>query len=157
MDQIQLLWNYQQADMTADRFEREMRKSPNRQKLLKNREFLLSQQEAMRRIEGEVEAMAERMEGLRAQVMSLEEELKDLQDTLEEEEPETIEIARKSLSSAQKIVNAISRCEQELTKIRKDAETRDRQQHEVRVRAAKVRAEFDALKKVYDLEYKEQS
>ena len=62
MDQIQLLWNYQQADMTADRFEREMRKSPNRQKLLKNREFLLSQQEAMRRIEGEVEAMAERME-----------------------------------------------------------------------------------------------
>lgn len=157
MDQIQLLWNYQQTDMTADRFEREMRKSPNRQKLLKNREFLLSQQEAMRRIEGEVEAMAERMEGLRAQVMSLEEELKDLQDTLEEEEPETIEIARKSLSSAQKIVNAISRCEQELTKIRKDAETRDRQQHEVRVRAAKVRAEFDALKKVYDLEYKEQS
>lgn len=70
MDQIQLLWNYQQADMTADRFEREMRKSPNRQKLLKNREFLLSQQEAMRRIEGEVEAMAERMEGLRAQVMT---------------------------------------------------------------------------------------
>lgn len=152
-----MLWNYQLADMAVDRYEREMRKSQNRQKLVKHREFLLSQQEAMKRIETDVDAMAERMEGIRAEVVHLEEELKDLQDTLSEEEPETIEIARKSLSYAQKLVAGISRCEQDLNKIRKDADTRDRQQHEIRVRAAKVRAEFDALKKVYDVEYKEQS
>lgn len=157
MDQLEMLWNYQQADMAVDRYEREMRKSPNRQKLVKHRDFLLTQQEAMKRIENDVEAMAERMDGIRADVIKLEEELKDLQDTLSEEEPETIEIARKSLSYAQKLVAGITRSEQELSKIRKDADTRDRQQHEVRVRAAKARAEFDALKKVYDVEYKEQT
>lgn len=157
VDQMQLLWNYQQADMAVDRYEREMRKSSNRQKLVKHRDFLLSQQEAMHRIETDVEAMSERMEGIRAEVIRLEEELKDLQETLSEEEPETIEITRKSLSYAQKLVAGITKCEQELAKIRKDAETRDRQQHEVRVRAAKTRAEFDALKKVYDVEYKDQS
>ncbi len=157
MDTLQRLWDYQQADMAVDRFEREIKKSPNRQKLVKHREFLLQQQEAMRRIESDVEAMGERMEAIRADVVRLEEELKDLQETLSEEEPETIEIARKSLSYAQKLAGAITRCEQELNKIRKDAEARDRQQHEVRVRAAKARAEFDSLKVVYDEEYKGQA
>lgn len=157
MDQMEMLWQYQQADMAADRYEREMRKSPNRQKLVKHREFLLAQQESMRRIENDVDTMAERLEGIRAELSRLEEELRDLQDTLSEEEPETIDIARKSLSYAQKLVAGITRCEQDLSKIRKDADTRDRQQHEIRVRAAKVRAEFDALKKEYDVEYKTQS
>lgn len=157
MDQLQMLWNYQQADMAVDRFEREMRKSPNRQKLVKHRDFLLSQQESMKKIETDVESMSEKMESIRTEVIRLEEDLKDLQETLSEEEPESIEIARVSLAHAQKLVSAITRAEQDLMKIRKDAETRDRQQHEVRVRAAKARAEFDALKKIYDVEYKEQS
>ena len=38
--------------------------------------------------------------------------------------------------------------------MRKDAEAKDRQQKEVRVRAAKTKAEYDSLKGVYDKEYK---
>ena len=157
MEQIEMLWEYQRADMAADRFEREIQRNANRQKLLKHREFMLQQQEIMKRIESEVDAMSERIEALRAEMNRIEEELLDLQDTLKEKEPETIEIARKSLSYAQKLVGAIDKCEKELNKLRRDAEARDRQQHEVRVRAAKVRAEFDALKKVYDGEYREQA
>lgn len=157
MDQLQALWDYQAADMAVDRFEREMHRSENRKKLVKHREFLLGQQETMKRIESDVETMTERLAALRADAIRLEEELKDLQATLEEEEPENIDIARKSLSHAQKLAGAIAKCEQDLNKIRKDADARDRQQHEVRVRAAKVKNEFDALKKVYDVEYKEQA
>ena len=157
MDQLQLLWDYQLSDMAADRYEREMRKSPIRQKLVKHREFLLQQQETMRRIESEVQAMGERLDAIRAEIIRLEEELKDLQETLSEEEPETIDIARKSLSYAQKLVSGITRCEQEVAKIQKEAGARDRQQHEVRVRAAKIRTEFDALKTEYDEAYKGQA
>jgi len=157
VDHLQLLWNYQQADIAVDRYEREMRKSPNRQKLVKYREFLLQQQETMRRIETEIEALHEKLGGARVELGRLEEELRDLQETLAEEEPETLDIARKSLSYAQKLVMGITQCEQEVTKVRKDAEARDRQQHEVRVRAAKIRTEFDSLKTEYDVEYKEQT
>ena len=38
--------------------------------------------------------------------------------------------------------------------MRKDSEARDRQQREVRVRAAKARAEFDRIKVIYDEEFK---
>ena len=153
MNYMQKLWEYQKVDTDADRFEQDMKKSPTRQKLVKHREFLLTQQELMRKIEGDVTKMSERIESIRSDVVRLDEELRDLQETMKEEEPETIEIARKSLSYAQKLVTSINRLEQELLKMRKDAETRGRQQHEVRVRAAKVRTEFDQLKVNYDLEY----
>ena len=47
--------------------------------------------------------------------------------------------------------------EQELKKAQKDAQTRDRQQKEVRIRAARTKAEFDELKKQYDAEFKHDS
>ena len=43
MNQTELLWQYQQADMAADAFEREIKRSPNRIALKKNREFLVEQ------------------------------------------------------------------------------------------------------------------
>lgn len=65
-----------------------------------------------------------------------------------------IEEAKKQIASLQKLITTISRYESELAKMRKDSEARDRQQREVRVRAAKARAEFDRIKVIYDEEYK---
>ena len=157
MSEMQLLWNYQQADIAVDRYEKEMRADPNRQKLVKYREFLLQQQDAMKRIESDVESMKERLRIQKEEIERLRDDLTDFQETLNETEPENIDIARKSLSYAQKLVNMIGRCEQELAKLKKDAEAKDRLQHEIRVRAAKVKSEFDALKQTYDGEYREQS
>lgn len=39
MEQTELLWQYQQADMAADAFETEIKRNPNRLALKKNREF----------------------------------------------------------------------------------------------------------------------
>jgi predicted nucleic acid-binding Zn-ribbon protein len=152
-----MLWKYQLADMEADRFEREMRGNPSRLKLLKDRDFLLEQQNAVRKIESDLAAMAERVAALTADAAKAEESLRDLQETLEETEPESLDIARKSLDYCQKLMHAIGRMEQELQKIRKDSDIRAKQQHEVRVRAARVKVEFDKLKVVYDNEFKEHS
>lgn len=157
MDELQKLWEFQKIDMEADQYEKQMRASPKRQKLFKDRDFLLQQQNTMKKIEQDVETMAERVQALTADLTSLEESLRDLQETLVETEPETLDIARKSLDHCQKLVHQIGRMEQELQKIRKDSDVRQRQQHEVRVRAAKVKAEFDALRTTYDAEYKEQT
>jgi hypothetical protein len=51
--QLELLWNYMQYDMEADRFENAMRNAPDRVKLLKQRDFLLEQQNTVKRIERE--------------------------------------------------------------------------------------------------------
>ena len=54
--------------------------------------------------------------------------------------PEDLEEAKKQIAALQKLITTISRYESELAKMRKDSEARDRQQREVRVRAAKARA-----------------
>ena len=73
---------------------------------------------------------------------------------IEANPPTSVEEAEKSIQAMQKLSDTLSHYEQELVKIRKDSETRDRQQKEIRVRAARTKVEYDQLKQVYDKEYK---
>lgn len=154
MQQYELLWQYQQVDMELDQYEKEMRASSNRKELLKHREFLLEQQSVLKKIEADVEIMSDRMEALADEITRLSGAAAEAASNFEENRPQDLEEAKKQIASIQKLLTTISRYEAELAKMRKDSEARDRQQREVRVRAAKARAEFDRIKVIYDDEFK---
>ena len=152
--QLKELWNFMQVDMAADNFEAEMRKSPNRQKLLKRRNLLLELQNNNKRIDSEIAVMQDRLEAVRDEAARLEALLKTALEELQAAPPADMDEAQRKLDSVQKLTDTISRYEQELTKMRKDADSRDRQQKEIRVRAARTKQEYDQLKTVYDEEFK---
>ena len=154
MEQYELLLKYQQADMELDQYEKEMRGNSNRKELLKHRDFLLEQQNVLKKIETDVEIMGDRMEALADEIKRLNGSVAEATANFEANRPDNLEDARKQIASIQKLIATISRYEAELAKMRKDSEARDRQQREVRVRAAKARAEFDRIKVIYDAEYK---
>lgn len=155
MEQYELLWQYQQVDMELDQYEREMRGNSNRKELLKHRDFLLEQQNVLKKIEADVEIMSDRMEALADEIERLNGSVAETAAAFEENRPTDIEETKKHVAAMQKLLSTISRYESELAKMRKDSEARDRQQREVRVRAAKARAEFDRIKVIYDEEYKQ--
>ncbi|MBQ3222237.1 MAG: hypothetical protein IJB41_01345 [Clostridia bacterium] len=155
--QLEKLWNYSQIDMEAERFKNEMQKAPNRLKLLKLRNFLVEQQNNMKRIEAEVASMAERMEALRGEIAKLDGTMAELQKEIAEAQDDSIAELEGLIEEAQKLMGLLGKYEQELQKMRKDAETRDRQQKDIRIRAAKSKAEYDQLKVVYDAEFKRDS
>lgn len=157
MDQLHLLWEYQQADVEADKKENAIRRSPTRQKLVKYREYLIEQQNTMHRIEDEVAAMADRLEALKDAVSRTDDQLRNLQAKIENEPPVNAEAARQYIADARRYQNNITAYEQEIRKISKDVGDRERLQHDVKLRAAKAKNEFDKLKAPYDVEYKEQS
>ncbi|MBE5782846.1 MAG: hypothetical protein E7329_05955 [Clostridiales bacterium] len=157
MDQLHLLWEYQLADVEADKMEASIKRSPTRQKLVKYRDYLLEQQNVMKRIESEVSAMADRLEALKDAMKMTDEQLRSLQTKLESDPPTSSETIQQYLSDARRFQNNLNTYEQEIKRIRKDATDRERQQHDVKVRAAKAKAEFDKLKQTYDTEYKEKS
>lgn len=157
MDQLHLLWEYQQTDVEADRMEASIKRSPTRQKLVKYRDYLLEQQNVMKRIEGEVATMADRLEALKDALKMTEEQLRSLQSRMESDPPKSSEGVQQFLSDARRFQNNLNAYEQEIKRIRKDAGDRERQQHDVKVRAAKAKAEFDKLKNEYDAEYKEKT
>ena len=157
MEQYERLWQYQQVDMELDQYEKEMRGNSNRKELLKHRDFLLEQQNVLKKIEADVEIMGDRMEALADEIERLNGSVAEASANFEAHRPEDLEEAKKQIAALQKLITTISRYESELAKMRKDSEARDRQQREVRVRAAKARAEFDRIKVIYDEEYKQAS
>ena len=153
MDQLQLLWNYQQADIAVDRTESNIKRSPTRQKLVKLRDYLVEQQNTIKHIEEEVGNMADRLEVLKDAVARTEDQLKTLQAKIESEPATDSAAAASYIADVQKLLNKINDYEQEIKRIRKDAGDRERLQHDVKVRAAKAKNEFDTLKATYDEEY----
>ena len=154
LEQYERLWQYQQVDMELDQYEKEMRGNSNRKELLKHRDFLLEQQNVLKKIESDVEVMSDRMEALADEIKRLSGSVAEATANFEANRPDNLEDVKKQMASIQKLISTITRYEAELAKMRKDSEARDRQQREVRVRAAKARAEFDRIKVIYDEEYK---
>ena len=152
--QLDDLWNFMQVDMEADKFENQMRLSPNRQKLLKQRNFILEQQNNMKKLEADVAVMQDRLAAVEDEAERLSGVLSGMVQELEANPPATVEESDRRAEAAQRLADTLVRYEQELAKMRKDAEARDRQQKEIRVRAAKTKQEYDQLKTVYDEEFK---
>ena len=153
--QLDTLWQFMQVDMEADGFETKMRQSANRQKLIKQRDFLKDQQANMKKLENDVAVMQDRLEAVQDEAARLEKVLANLSEEIGANPPQNVEEAQKQAESVQKLLDTLTRYEQELQKMRKDAEVKDRQQKEIRVRAAKTKQEFDQLKVAYDKEFKE--
>lgn len=155
--QLDMLWAFMQVDMEADRFESEMRQAPNRLQLIKHRDFIMDQQANMKRIEEEVATMCDRMEAISDEASRLEGVVKSQVAEAQSAAGGTIEEIDSRIAQVQKLLETLNHYEQELQKIRKDSEVRDRQQKEIRVRAAKAKAEYDELKQVYDQEFRKDS
>ena len=151
---LDTLWQFMQVDMEADGFEAKMRQSANRQKLIKQRDFLKDQQTNMKKLENDVVVLQDRLAAVQDEAKRLEKVLEGLAQELKDNPPASAEDAQKQAEAAQKLLETLTRYEQELQKMRKDADTKDRQQKEIRVRAAKTKVEFDQLKVEYDKELK---
>ena len=153
--ELKVLWDFMQVDMGADNFEAEMKKSPNRQNLIKHRNFIMEQQANMKKIEAEIAVMQDRLEAVRDEATRLEGVLAATLAEVDANPPTTQEEAERRIEAVKKLTDSLSRYEQELQKMRKDADTRDRQQKDIRVRAAKAKQEYDHIKEEYDKEFKE--
>ncbi|MBQ7655558.1 MAG: hypothetical protein IJS41_03520 [Clostridia bacterium] len=150
MDQLHLLWEFQKADVEVDKLEASIRRSPVRQKLVKYKDLYTEQQNAMKRMESEVAAMQDRLEALKDAIRMTNEQVHALHAKMEAEEPKSAAEVQQFMNDAKRFQNNLTAYEQEVKRIRKDAADRERQQHDVRVRAAKAKSEFDKLKLVYD-------
>ena len=156
MEQIELLWRFQQTDMAADALEGEIKRSPNRIALMKNREFLVEQQNTVKRMEEEVSEMVDRVDVIQDAVGRLEEQLGTLQKRIDDVPPENLEQTREVSRDTYKLLNGIASYEQEMKRILRDTTDRERQEKEIRVKYAKVKTEYDKQKISYEVEYKEQ-
>lgn len=155
MNQLELLWEFQQADVEVDNLELSMKRSPKRQRLVKLRDSYQDLQKSLKDIEDEFMAMLDRMEVLKDAIELSEDQLKQLQARIQEQPTESSEGVRNFLQEAQQINNSLNDYEQETRRIRKSAGDRERRQFDLKQRLVAAKEEFVPLRDEYDAEYKE--
>lgn len=153
--QLELMWQYQQEDMKADRLANEIKRSPTRQKLEKSRDFIIEQQKLYKQIEEQVAILADRKDAIRDAIARCEEQIAAIAARFEQNPPEDEETAHAMLAEATKVRDNIASYEQEMRRMAKDSNEYDQKQLSCRREAAKTKVEFDKLKVVYDKEISE--
>ena len=154
MNQLNLLWDYQTADIEVERISREIKRSPKRQQLVKYRDSLLDQQKTLNRIEEEVLTMQDRLEALSDAIQRTESQIQGIQEKLQAKEPENTEETERFIADVKRLIGNLNDYEADIKRIRNDSIEREKLQRDVKVRAARTKKEFDKLKVEYDEEFK---
>lgn len=152
MDKMELLWEYMQEDMKADRLMNDIKRSPLRQKLEKTRDFIMDQQKSYKLMEEQVAVLADRKDAIRDAISRCAEQLKTLKSKVQAATPETLEDAQALLGEAEKIRRTIMSYESEMSRIHKKSVDYASRIQNIRVSAAKAKQEFDQMKVEYDQE-----
>ena len=147
------LWNYMQVDMEVDRFSNEMKQSAKRKLLMKNTEILKEQQALFAKTESDVETMNGRLAELTAESQRLAGLLEKLEEEIGDVNNVSEDALEEKLQNAQKLMETMMACERDLIRIRKEADANEKNQTDIKRRAAKVKTEYDAVKKEYDVEF----
>ena len=155
MTQIELLLQYQQADIAADAFENQIKRNPTRLALKKNREFLVEQQNAAKKLEAEVAQLTDRVETIKLAIVRLEEQLNQMAKRMQDTPPADLSKAQEAAKDAQKLLGDLEDYEKEMRKIQKDAAEREKLEKDIRLKFAKAKGEYDQQKAAYEVESKE--
>lgn len=155
MNQLELLWQYQQADIEVDSLEMSIRRSPKRQKLVKLRDSFQELQKNLKQVEDEVLAMLDRMDVLKDAISLSEDQIRQLQSRIQNEPAVDSLQVRNYIEEAQRLTGSLQDFEQETRRLRKIAADRDRVQRDLKIRLVTAKEEFIPLRDEYDAEYKD--
>ena len=150
---LNALWNYMQYDLEADKFRSEMNQSPKRKLLLKHTEFLKEQQARFAKSEADINAIGEKLEELSAEIERLSALIQETIATLTSADANNGDDIAAKLKIADKQVATLESYEKELNRLRKEAESTERNQIQIKRNAAKAKGEYDAVKAEYDKEF----
>ncbi len=152
MGSLELLFEYQKADLELETFEQKIKGSPARQQLSKLRAHLMEQQSQWQKITGEAEVKAASYEAALKRFEALLAQFEKRKLEFEEHEPE-------NLGEAETFAKLFENLHEQLTIERKEVYSElqwlnqtSAQVNSIRKDISRGRKEFDALKQVCDKE-----
>ena len=152
MIQLEPLWKYQKADLALFRFERGLKKSETRNKLLQVRNRIMEQQNSIKRLEQQLKKSQSECrriaEGLQAAKQKAEQVNAQLSSGAYTEVKQVRQAIRQMDEDA-KALNADKKLLQEMAQIAGSTEKAVKQ---ARAKMLEGKAEFDKLKAVHDAE-----
>ena len=153
MNQLELLWDYQTADVAADNAKREMNRSPKRKKLLQLRDSIKEQQSFIQTLEDEKAAMLDRLVVLQDAVAMSEGQLQQFHNRVSANPAADGEQAHAYVVEMQGLLDNLNNYDREIRRIRQSAGEREHRHREVLALAVRLKNEFDQQRDEYNAEY----
>ena len=155
MNKLDALWQYQQAELEADKLENKLKSTPARQKLNKLFNFLKEQQNAIAGIQKTLDSRQQAVDKLQAQIDELahkyELELGEFKIMLNDDEC-TAEEMTESRRSVERIMKKAEAAKRELYDAMAQIEKSAAEYKETYAKAAKAKKEYDQLRAVCEQE-----
>ena len=149
MNKLDALWQYQQAELEADKLENKLKSTPARQKLNKLFNFLKEQQNAIAGIQKTLDSRQQAVDKLQAQIDELahkyELELGEFKIMLNDDEC-TAEEMTESRRNVERIMKKAEAAKRELYDAMAQIEKSAAEYKETYAKAAKAKKEYDAAR-----------
>ena len=152
---MQLLWDYQKADLALSRFEATLKKSKTRSRLLSVRNAMVEQQDRAKKLDNDLrgaysdcERISGEIEKIRSQISSLKKEAENCQD----QDLRQIRLVLRAMDECNKTLGAMYKQVEQIFAMAEGTETTLR---DVRSKLVVGKKEFDELKEKHDKELAE--
>lgn len=152
MEQLSMLWEFQQEDMKTDAMANDIRRNPKRLQMEKDRDRIQTLQKDYTDISEQLAEMADRYDVITVAHPRCEEQLSQLIESFEANPTEDLDEVQSRIAQVEELTQTIANFETEMRYIRKESTERANRQVSIRRQAAGVKQEFTKLKAEYEQE-----
>lgn len=152
MEQLMMLWEFQQEDMKTDAMANDIRHNPKRLQMEKDRDRIQTFQKDYTEISEQLAEMADRYEVITVAHPRCEEQLNQLVQDFEANPTDDPDELQNRIAQVEELTQTIANFETEMRFIRKESTERANRQVNIRRQAASVKQEFTKLKAAYETE-----
>ncbi len=152
MEQLEILWKYQELDLQMDQLNLDIKSSDSRQKLLKLKNYLVKQEEYLVRLDSEAVRKGNYCDKIQQECDEIQ---KSIQAGIERlESNDDIEITELDEMNKQGVVlkDRLIKREAELQRLFKELDSFRKKLDDIRVKINRAKREYAAVKKDYDME-----
>lgn len=146
MQELDKLWQYQQIDLEAESYERDLQNGEDYKSFVKLHRFMQDQRKVLAALTAEVEDKQQRIETERKRYELLEQRYKDGVAKLEKIDKEDIKEVERFREYFENLQNLLANERREFSQLAKQLEKEDSQLANMRNRLAKARSEYDEVK-----------
>ncbi len=152
MGQLDLLWQYQNLDLTLDKYDKIRKNSPLRNKLIELKNYLVQQQEHLVKFNEEAEKKNHILNRISHEYEEILKAFKSDFDKVEGGQVRSIKQLEEMQKAAVELKEKLAKKEEEIRGLLKDIQGLSSKLEEIRVRMVKAKKEYSTIKAEYDSE-----
>jgi predicted nucleic acid-binding Zn-ribbon protein len=152
MEQLEILWKYQELDLLMDQYSLDQKNSDLRQKLLKLKNYLVKQEEYLVKLDSEAGRKNSFYNKIQHECDSISDTIKAEMERLESGEITAVSDLENMSRAGLALKDRLNKKEEELKRLLKEIEVFQKKLDDIRVKVAKAKKEYADVKKDYDEE-----